>query len=226
MKFEAVVKEVVKVSPKVSLVRLTFEGVSEFKFRPGQWVGVWSDDFLGENNKPVRRAFSIASVPGEPYLELCVAKGQNFSAFLHDTKPGQKFWVDGPYGMFWLRPAKKYLFIAGGTGIAPFRPMVHEAVRSGADVILIYSMKSPSDYVYRDELESVKGKFVLVPTITVKGYSQWMGRQGRVQTFLKEYFDKDRQTYVCGPPSMVEELEKDLLKLGLKKEMLFVDKWE
>lgn len=224
MKVDAMVKEVLQETPKVRLVRLSLP--QKIAFRPGQWAGVWCDDFIGENNKPLRRAFSIASMPGEDYVELCVARGQGLSAHLQDLKPGSVVHIDGPYGMFWLRPAQKYLFIAGGTGIAPFRPMIHQALAEGKEVLLIYSMKTPSDFIYRKEFESLKGKFKLVPTITVDGFPQWDGERGRVQNFLQKYFKKGYEVYICGPPALVENVEEKLIDLGQLKEHIFLDKWE
>lgn len=229
MRFEAKVKEVVTETPKVGLVRLAWPGVEKFSFRPGQWVGVYCDDFRDENNRPVRRAFSIASVPGEPFLELCVARGPALSAHLQDLEPGATVHVDGPYGLFWLRPAQKYVFVAGGTGIAPFRPMLHEALKAGAEVLLVYSIKTPSDFIYRDELEGLAQnhkKFKLVVTLTVDEFPNWKGERGRVQTFLDKYFTKGCLAYVCGPPGMVEGVENKLVELGQPKEEIYVDKWE
>ncbi len=228
MKVEASVKEVLQETPKVRLVRLTWSAVADFAFKPGQWVGIWCDDFLGENNKPLRRAFSIASSPGEDYVELCIARGKALSAHLQDLQLGAKVWLDGPYGMFWLRPAEKYIFIAGGTGIAPFRPMMKQALDEGKDVTLVYSMKTPSDFIYKAELKEFERhtNCTIVPTITVDEFPEWKGKHGRVQTFLKEINTAGAGIYICGPPAMVEELELHLLTAGHPKDQLFVDKWE
>jgi len=228
MKVLARVKEVVQVTPKVRLVRLVWDGVDKFAFRAGQWVGVSCADFLGENNKPLRRAFSIASIPGDPYLELCIARGQQLSKHLQDLSPGAEVTVDGPFGMFWLKPADKYLFIAGGTGIAPFRPMMHEAIVAGKDVTVIYSMKSPSDFIYRAELEGLAQKgLTLVPTVTAGlEFLTWHGKRGRAQSFLKDIWNKEQAVYICGPAAMVEHLQSDLGKLGHPADKVFVDKWE
>jgi len=222
MKAGAVVKEVLQETPRVRLVRFSLS--QKLAFKPGQWVGVWCDDFLGGNNKPLRRAFSIASRPDED-LELCIARGQGLSAHLQDLAVGEKVNIDGPFGNFWLRPAEKYLFIAGGTGIAPFRSMIHQALSEGKEVLLIYSMKTPSDFVYRNELESLKG-LKMIPTITVEGFPQWVGERGRVQLFLQKYFKKGHQVYICGPPGMVEAVETRLEELGQPKDKVFLDKWE
>lgn len=225
MKFEGVVKEVVQETPRVRLVRVSLP--QKLNFRPGQWVGVWCEDFLGINHKPLRRAFSIASLPDESFIELCVARGQGLSRHLQDLKEGAKVCVDGPFGMFWLRPAEKYLFISGGTGIAPFRPMIRQALAEGKEVLVIYSVKSPSDFVYRKELESIDSpKFKLIVTVTAGDFPAWKGETGRINTFLKKYFKSGYSAYLCGPPSMVESVEQELLNLGQPKDKLFVDKWE
>lgn len=223
MKLVAAVKEVVQETPRVRLVRLQLP--EKLNFKPGQWVGVWCDDFIGENNKPLRRAFSIASFPDEPFLELCIARGQGLSAHLQDLSAGAKVNVDGPFGNFWLRPAEKYLFIAGGTGIAPFRPMIHQILAEGKEVLLIYSMKTPSDFVYRKEFEGLKG-LKMIQTITVEGFPQWKGERGRVQTFVHKYYKPGYGVYLCGPPQMVEAVEKRLLELGQAQNTIFLDKWE
>jgi len=226
MKVKATVKEVLQETPRVRLVHLEWPGVRDFGFKPGQWVGIWCDSFLGENNKPLRRAFSIASSPSLDYIELCIARGTGLSAHLQDLPVGSTVNIDGPYGMFWLRPAQKYLFIAGGTGIAPLRPMIHQALSEGKEVLLIYSMKTPSDFIYRAEFEGLKGKFTIIPTITTGGYPQWEGQRGRVQTFLHKYFKQGYDVFICGPPSMVEDIQAKLIELGQQKEKIFVDKWE
>lgn len=225
MKFKAKVVEVIQETPRVKLVRFGLE--QPLSFRAGQWVGVWSEDYLGENSRPLRRAFSIASLPTEKHLELCVARGERFSAFLQDSKVGQEFWIDGPYGMFWLKPAKKYLFIAGGTGIAPFRSMIHQALAEGKEVLLIYSIRTPSDFVYRKELESIKNKhFKMVVTITMDAFPNWTGEKGRIQNVLKNHFKEGYAAYVCGPVGMVEAVETELINLHQHKDSLFIDKWE
>jgi len=228
MKVEATVKEVLQEAPNVKLVRLTWSGVADFGFKPGQWVGVYCDEFCGEDNKPIRRAFSIASEPGKDYIELCVARGPRLSAFLQDIKPGAKVHTDGPYGMFWLRPADKYLFIAGGTGIAPFRPMIHQALEEGKEVLLIYSIRTPSDFIYRQELEGLKDnpKFKMVVTITRGNFPVWEGERGRIPTFLEKYFKQGCGVYICGPSPMVEAVNEKLEALGQPHEKIHEDKWE
>lgn len=230
MRVETRVKEVLQETPKVRLVRLTWDDAFEFPFKPGQWVGVWCEDFLDEKNRPVRRAFSIASKRGAPHVELCVARGQFFSKHLQDLSPGSKVMIDGPFGMFWVKPDHDdLLFIAGGTGIAPFRPMIHQALKDKKKVTLVFSMKTPSDFIYKDELEGLQDddNFNLVTTITGDNdFPAWEGKRGRVTTFLKDVARDDQAAYICGPNAFIEAVEGELVKLGLPKERIILDKWE
>ncbi len=220
-----VVKEVVKETPSVSLIRISLS--ESFSFVPGQWVLVSSDDFCDENNKPVRRAFSVASLQSDDYLELCVSRGKNFSVFLQDLSPGAKLNISGPFGKFKLESFDNHLFIAGGTGIAPFRSMIHQALERKNKVTLLFSMKTPSDFVYRKYFESLDSNFRLVPTITSdNGFPAWKGERGRIQSLLKKYWKNGVACYLCGPPGMVESVTEELINLGQPKENIFVDKWE
>lgn len=224
MKFTAVVHDNIQETPRVKRLLLSAPEIKDLKFRPGQWVGIASEQ-LKDGTRLVRKAFSIASSPDENFLELCVAKGKNLSAHLQDLTKGAKLYVDGPYGNFWLKPAEKYLFIAGGTGIAPLRPMIKQALQEGKEVILLFSFKTSADFIYHRELETLKGKFILVPTITQQD-PHWNGETGRAQTILHKYWTRGFACYICGPPSMVEEVQKKLHELGQSKETIFVEKWE
>lgn len=222
MKFTAVVHDNIQETPRVKRLLLSAPEIKDLKFRPGQWVGIASEQ-LKDGTRLVRKAFSIASSPDEPFLELCIARGKQLSAHLQDLVKGVKLNVDGPYGNFWLKPAEKYLFIAGGTGIAPLRPMIKEALNKGKEVVLLFSFKTSADFIYHKELEFLKG-LTLVPTITQHD-SHWSGEKGRIQAILHKYWKSGFACYICGPPSMVEEVQKKLNELGQTKD-IFVEKWE
>lgn len=217
---DAEILEVVKETDNVSLVRLS---VKDFQFKPGQWISLWCDDFLEEGtDKPLRRAFSIASLPGE-YLELCIARGKALSAFLMDAKPGTKVHFNGPFGLFCLNDAKELMFLAGGTGVAPFRPMIHEALKKNIPVTLIYSVRDEESIIYKEELEALTSNpnFKLIITLTRQN---WDGETGRIPTFLEKYY-KPCDVYICGPPVMVESCETKLIELSLPKDKIHAEKW-
>lgn len=225
MRFDSKIVENLKESPRVHVIRLSKP--ADFSFRPGQWVSVWCDDFVDAENKPVHRAFSIASFVGEPYIELCIARGTGLSAHLQDSPVGKEVHVDGPYGAFALQPKNNCMFIAGGVGISPFRSMIKQALDDGRQVILIYSMRIPADFVYRKEFELFERRsFRIVPTITFDHHFRaWDGEKGRIQDFLRKYYRKDYDVYLCGPQLMVDAVIEKLKQLKHPENRIFLDKW-
>src|ERR1700737_2135453 len=116
------------VSLSVQTKHLDFEvsAVPRFGFVAGQWLSF-------KTNKPdgdeITRPYSIASPPGEDNrFALCLNRVQDgfMSNFLCDMKQGQEIRGQGPFGDFILRPPlRDTVFVATGTGIAPFRAMMH-----------------------------------------------------------------------------------------------------
>ncbi len=116
----------------VSLSELTkhleFEmlGMRRFGFVSGQWL---SFKQVKPDGEELTRAYSIASPPGEdPRFALCLNRVQDgfMSNFLCDMQAGDEIHCQGPFGDFILRPPlRDTIFIATGTGISPFRSMLH-----------------------------------------------------------------------------------------------------
>src|SRR5713226_4232215 len=100
--------------------------VPRFGFVAGQWLSFKTNKPDGEE---ITRAYSISSPPGDnPRFALCLNRVQDgfMSNFLCDMKEGQEIRCQGPFGDFILRPpSRDTIFIATGTGIAPFRSMLH-----------------------------------------------------------------------------------------------------
>src|SRR5690348_16051372 len=93
-------------------------------FAPGQFVS-FSHEIGG---REITRAYSIASAPnGSPRFDLCLnlVEDGHFSPHLFAMQPGDRVEMREPLGLFTLRrPEREALFIATGTGIAPFRAML------------------------------------------------------------------------------------------------------
>src|SRR5580693_1453663 len=107
---------------------LEFEvpGQPRFGFVAGQWLSFKTNKPDGEE---ITRAYSIASPPRDDNrFALCLNRVQDgfMSNFLCDMREGQEISCQGPFGDFILRPPlRDIVFIATGTGIAPFRAMLH-----------------------------------------------------------------------------------------------------
>lgn len=229
---KATVKEVIKVSDRLKIFRFIWDKINEFDFKAGQFVNLSSDNFLNDDGKLVRRAYSIVNAAHEKdYLELCIAKQRYFSKFLcEDVKVGDVLNVEGPLGIFLLKDcAQDITFIAGGTGIAPMVSFIRTLKKEdcNTDMWLFYSVRSPEDLAYEEEFEEFaqeNPKFHFIPTCTRK-CDDWTGRKGRITEFLHEYITTDRPCYICGPPAMDKAIKEKLEELGVSKKNIHAEKW-
>ena len=156
----------------------------KINYLEGQSVGVVTPGINQEKNKPhAVRLYSIASVGSDMhnenkhYLDICVKRvvyideqiGEKkygiASNYLCDLNVGDSVQLTGPAGRNFLLPVKKemdrpYLFFATGTGIAPFRGMLHRLFQSKAplqqDVYLFFGVKKKAELIYDQELQAYK----------------------------------------------------------------------
>ena len=156
---------------------LEFEvkGVPRLGFVPGQWLSLKASTPDGEE---ITRAYSIASPPSEDArFAFCLNRVQDgfMSNYLCDMKEGDEITFQGPFGAFILRPPlRDTVFIATGTGIAPFRSMLHwllaDALRhQDRQFWLLFGVRYEQDIYYREEFERLAqehSNFDFLPTLS------------------------------------------------------------
>jgi CDP-4-dehydro-6-deoxyglucose reductase, E3 len=231
------------VTPRVR--ELTFERVDGrfFLFEAGQWVSV-AFPLLDAKGRTLRRSYSIASVPNDsPRFELVVTRvdeGRG-STFLHEAPEGTELEVRGPQGVFTreLDPPHASLFIATGTGIAPFRGMVHEALRAkqAEPLWVLFGVRSLGDALYREELEALAHahpNLKLMLSLSRPDPS-WHGLTGYVQTHVKQLWTElhtnrapgQVQAYVCGVRKMLNEVRGVLrTELGVDRDVVHLESYD
>ncbi|WP_419992635.1 PDR/VanB family oxidoreductase [Streptomyces boninensis] len=114
------------------------------------------------------RQYSLCSRPADRgswrIAVLREEAGRGGSAYVHDHLPaGARVRVRGPRNSFALRPAARYLFIAGGVGITPILPMAAAAEEAGADWSLLYGGRSRAAMAFLDELAAYVDRVRVVP---------------------------------------------------------------
>jgi len=196
---------------------------SKFNFLPGQYLE-WTLGGVRYDLRGSRRFFSIASSPLEENIKIGIKiteKGSQFKKTLVNMKKGDKIYAGSLAGDFVL-PKKegKYVFIAGGIGITPFRSMIKNAIDENTklDAILFYSSSNESEIVYKDLFESAKQIGVKTVYVCSNPSENFKGARGRVNSDLiqKEVPDfKDRVYYLSGPNSMVNGYKKLLRSMGI-----------
>lgn len=207
----------------------------QFAFTPGQFISVVHH----AEGKEVTRAYSIASprVPGNRFsLCLNLVTGGLISPFLFSLKAGDEIQIGEPLGYFTLRhPGHHVLFVATGTGIAPFRSMLLDHLpRFESRITLLFGARYAYGLLYRDELERLSAQhdhFNLLTTIT-RPDDTWHGRIGRVQAHLDEALQlasSDPDTldiYICGLKEMVDDVRRNLKARGFDRKQIIYEKYD
>jgi ferredoxin-NADP reductase len=216
------------------------EGLARFGFVPGQWLSVKAHTPEGEE---ITRAYSIASSPSaNGHFAFCLNRVQDgfMSNYLCDLRDGAEILFQGPFGDFILRPPlRDTLFIATGTGIAPFRSMLQELFvigSSGDRVIgssefwLLFGARFERDLYYRQEFErmaAAHSNLHFLPTLS-RGGPEWKGLRGYVQEHVGEIVGdrRDMQAYICGLDKMVSANRELLKSLGWDRKSVRYEKYD
>lgn len=228
-----------EIAPKTKCYHLDFEGLADFDFKPGQFIMVWIDGVVNENDVLLKRAYSIVSCPyHKKYLELCVKaeKPGSFAEKLHALPEGSTIHLQGPYGRFALteKCEDDLIFIGGGTGIAPLLSMIRTVVheKRGNKMALFYSVKDHERYLYREEIEKLAAEhhdFRSIIHFTSPDVKDWHGELGRIdEDRIKKYLGEDLskcKVFLCGAREMVQGLKDSVLELGVKPNNIHQESW-
>jgi len=218
-----------EIAPLVRHFVFETESVEPLVFVPGQFVS-FTETVEG---KEITRAYSLTAAPsGTNRFDLCLnlAEGGRLSPFLFAMKPGETIAMRPPLGTFTLRnPEREALFVATGTGVAPFRAILQAHLpESPAPMTLLLGARYESGILYRAEFEDMAEKhaaFHFWPTLT-RPMEEWSGRTGRVQTHLHELVHAGLDVYLCGMREMVDEIRIILKEMGLDRKQIFYEKYD
>jgi len=226
------IRDSIAATPRAHIIRLDLQGQA-FPYLAGQAA------YLQPQGADKRRPYSIASAPEETArhgaIEFLVQSGTDGSGLAVDLlRPGAPVAIDGPMGSFTF-PAdpleRRFVFIAGGTGIAPLRSMLWHALlaeRNGK-VALIYSVRSPEEFAYLEEFQRLEddGRIEFRHTVTRAATEGWRGRQGRIDVRCLDGVVEPGNTlcFVCGPPALIGDLRPQLTELGVSENQIRIEQW-
>jgi NAD(P)H-flavin reductase len=220
-------------TPSTRIVRLDLAG-AEWPFEAGQAA------LIGLADREERVPYSIASAPAESRQHghvdflIKVEPSGRWGHQFDSIEPGMQLGVRGPFGSF-LFPSnpieRKFLFIAGGTGIAPIRAMIRQGLMVGqpASVKLLYSAKTRDDFAYLPELGEMArdNGLELRLYVTRQAPADWRGERGRIGIGQLAPLVDDPETlcFVCGPEAMVADVPRMLTELGIDRSRIKVEEW-
>jgi sulfhydrogenase subunit gamma (sulfur reductase) len=194
-----------------------------FSHRPGQFIEL---TVFGVGEAP----FSITSSPADKgRLEISVVNVGEVTAALHLKKEGELVGLRGPYGNgfpFDEVKGRDVLFVGGGIGLAPLRPLINQMFAdrdSFRKITIFYGARTPGLLCFREDLAAWAAQKESVVLVTVDAPDDgWQGKVGVVTSLLPTVEIEAEKTtaFVCGPPIMIHFAIQDLVKMGFTEDTI------
>lgn len=235
--FTLVLDSTQDIAPGVRHFFFRREAADVFRFVAGQFITLQ----LMRDDKLVRRSYSIASLVGQSdFVEFAASyiKDGFASELLFNLKPGDSLQATGPFGRLILRDEdpKRYIFVATGTGVTPYRAMLPEIEKrcSGSDlqVVLMQGVRRPEDLLYANDFLTFAASH---PAFDYQAfYSREMPDEIAAHEnsgYVRTGFDKlnvqpgEDVIYLCGNPDMIDECFADLQARGFSSKDIRREKY-
>ena len=228
-KMTATVAAVERLSDSTLSVTLEGADIGKLGFLPGQYAN------LQVPGTEFHRAYSFSSMPKDgkvSFLIRNVPNGQMSGYLTQRAQPGDVMTLAGPLGSFYLREVvRPLLFIAGGTGLAPFTAMLDKLVAEGGTsqpVHLFYGVNTDSDVVEIERLEAYKAALpTFTYTVVVVAEDSKYPCKGYITQHIEpaHLFDGEVDIYLCGPPPMVEAVAHNLRERAVEPKNFHYEKF-
>jgi ferredoxin-NADP reductase len=193
--------------------------------RAGQHVDI---RLTAEDGYQTVRSYSIASPPEEPRVVVTIERlddGEVSPYLVDEVRSGDPLEVRGPIGGYFVWEVSQggpLFLVGGGSGIVPLMAMIRHRLAAGSEVpiTLLYSVRSPEDVIYREELEALaaQGGIQVLFTYTRSQPAGWTGYRRRIDdSLLAEVVpspDIRPLIYICGPTALVEGAAAGMVALG------------
>ncbi|MDE3028573.1 MAG: ring-hydroxylating dioxygenase ferredoxin reductase family protein [Paracoccaceae bacterium] len=224
--FAATVARVVPHKDAAIVLELALaEGATAPAFLPGQYVNI-AVPGSGES-----RSYSFSTAPGARQIGFLIKKipGGVMSGWLSSAQVGDRLSLTGPMGSFYLRDVTRpLLFLAGGTGLAPFLSMLEVLAdaRSAQKIHLIYGVTRDLDLVLVDALEAYAARLPGFSYATVVAdEASTHPRTGWVTQHMPAVMLTEADVYLCGPPPMVDAVRRYFAETGTAPRNFYYEKF-
>jgi CDP-4-dehydro-6-deoxyglucose reductase len=224
LKFEENVTSIKKLTHDVK--EIVIHKPEGFSFIPGQFITL----LLEKEGAEFRRSYSIASKDNTGPIELCIKilkEGQGTS-LIDNWNVGEKVRAIGPLGKFILHEHsrdKPIIFISTGTGVTPFRPMIHHILHHafGRKIDLIAGYRDEEDVLYDEEFKNSRNERFSYHQVFSRSENK---EKMHVQDMLEKIFNPDADYYICGLKEMVLSVRELLLQKGVSIEQIFFERYD
>lgn len=176
---------------------IKFSKPASYKISPGQRIQIYY--------QTMARDYTPVSAPRDPEITFCIrtVDSGKFTPLLSTAKIGSRFDISEPGGYFTFKPSSRPpVFIATGTGIAPFCSMVRSGVTG---FTLLHGVDSPQDLYYQSKFEPVADRYI--PCIPGAHQSSTEYFRGRVTDYLQKHLTPAAYDfYLCGRREMIRDV--------------------
>ncbi len=211
---------------------------------------IW--DINANNDDDCFRAYSMANHPAEgnivmlnvriatppPALWNDVPPGIA-SSYIFNLKRGDRVTISGPFGEFFAKDTdREMVYIGGGAGMAPMRSHLFDLLdtqNSDRKISFYYGARSIREMFYHEDflkLEKEHPNFTYTVALSEPmAEDNWKGPTGFIHQAVHDLYLKNHEDpteieyYMCGPPMMIDAVDKMLYDLGVESEMIDYDKF-
>jgi len=235
--YKGKVESITDLNHDIKLLRIALPEGEEVDIIPGQYMQIETPKYK-KTPEPVYRAYSIATDPlDKTHVDLVirlVPSGICTTYVFEHMKEKQAVTLNGPYGDFRLTDTDKdMIFIAGGSGMAPFLCMLAHIKNEGItrNVTYFFGARAKRDLICLDkmaEFEAAIPNFKFVPCLSEAfPDDNWEGETGLVTDVMKRLCPDltEMEAYLCGSPGMCDASVAALSANGMPEENVFFDKF-
>lgn len=201
------------------VLNIVLEKPEGLDFKPGQATEIFVEESGWENEG---RPFTFVSLPKDENLEFMIKtypSRQGVTDKLLSLKAGDHLILNDVFGAIAYKG--EGTFIAGGAGVTPFISIFRElrAQNKIGNNKLIFANKTKKDIILEDEFREMLGDNFI--NILSEDTADGMAHGRITEKFLLNCgLDLNKHFYICGPPPMMEAVEKQLANLNVKKDQL------
>ncbi len=201
------------------VLQIVTEKPGHYNYTPGQAteISINQDGWKGE-----KRPFTFTGLPENDYLEFTIKTYPSRNSVtnkLIDLVENDELLLHDVFGAIAYK--KEGVFIAGGAGITPFICIFRylQSMNKLDNNKLIFANNTKADIILEQEFKELLGEnFINILAHEIaEGYAH-----GQItEDFLRKYItDTSKQVYLCGPPPMMEAIEKQLVDLNVDKKLI------
>lgn len=232
--YRAILTRVHEHHPGTRSLFLALPADERLAFTPGQFV---SCALPVGAAPPLVRAYSLASSPEDPELEICVDRiaGGPGSTHLFGLAPGAEIAFTGPFGSFTLAepPPAAMVFVGEGTGIAPIRPMVRRALERGGDppITVLQGARYEHEVLYRADFAAWAARHPRLDwELVLHSTEAEIGPLAVLEELVLERFvradgERSRRFWICGVGPMVGRVRDALRAAGYERRAVRAEQW-